>query len=101
MTSVAAPGGDPDDPLMAYDRELMEPQDAAGKRALAALSQALDEVAEAIRLRPGDLLIVDNYPTTHARTPFRPRWDGRDRWLHRMYLRVPDRLATPASRATW
>ena len=37
-------------------------------------------------------VVIDNYRTTHARTPFTPRWDGRDRWLHRMYVRVPERM---------
>lgn len=41
-----------------------------------------DEVTEPVVLKPGDLLNVDNYRTTHTRTPFTPRWDGKDRWLH-------------------
>jgi clavaminate synthase len=84
--------GDPDDPLLGYDRELLAPATPEANRALAVLSAALDEVTEAIKLTPGDLLIIDNYRTTHARTPFTPRWDGVDRWLHRMYIRVPERM---------
>jgi clavaminate synthase/L-asparagine oxygenase len=84
--------GDPADPLLGYDRELLAPHNAAASSALAALSKALDEVTEPVKLTPGDLLIVDNYRTTHARTPFTPRWDGKDRWLHRMYIRVPERM---------
>lgn len=84
--------GDPADPLLGYDRELLAPEDAEAKRAFDVLSAALDEVTEAVKLEPGDLLIIDNYRTTHARTPFTPRWDGEDRWLHRMYIRVPERM---------
>ncbi|GAA2976165.1 clavaminate synthase Cs1 [Streptomyces fulvorobeus] len=80
--------GDEKDPLLGYDRELLAPEDPADKEAVAALSQALDDVTEAVSLIPGDLLIIDNFRTTHARTPFSPRWDGKDRWLHRNYIRT-------------
>ncbi|MER5968448.1 clavaminate synthase Cs1 [Streptomyces sp. NPDC002055] len=80
--------GDPRDPFLGYDRELLAPRDHADVEALAVLSKALDEVREPVRLVPGDVLIVDNFRTTHARTPFTPRWDGKDRWLHRVYIRT-------------
>jgi clavaminate synthase len=92
VASVQVLFGDPDDPMLGYDRELLAPATPEAKRALAVLTAALDEVTEAVKLVPGDLLIVDNYRTTHARTPFTPRWDGADRWLHRMYIRVPERM---------
>lgn len=88
--------GDPDDPCLGYDRELLVPDTDRAKEALAALSGALDEVTEAVHLRPGELLVVDNFRSTHARTAFTPRWDGRDRWLHRMYIRTPGQLTGPA-----
>ncbi|WP_172386945.1 clavaminate synthase Cs1 [Streptomyces sp. MNP-20] len=80
--------GDPRDPFLGYDRELLAPRDAADIEAVTVLSKALDEVREAVHLVPGDLLVVDNFRTTHARTPFVPRWDGKDRWLHRVYIRT-------------
>lgn len=85
--------GDPDDPLLGYDRELLAPDTPERVAAVTALTAALDQVTEPVKLTPGDLLIVDNYRTTHARTPFSPRWDGQDRWLHRLYIRVPQRMA--------
>jgi len=96
VTSVRVLHGDADDPFLGYDRELLRPADAAATQAFTDLTGALDTVAEEIRLRPGDLVIIDNFRTTHARTPFTPRWDGQDRWLHRMYVRVPERLSEPA-----
>lgn len=85
--------GDPDDPMLGYDRELLAPETPEATAAVQALSDALDQVTEPIKLTPGDLVIIDNYRTTHARTPFSPRWDGKDRWLHRLYIRVPERMA--------
>jgi clavaminate synthase len=90
---VCVLSGDPEDPMLGYDRELLAPDNAEDEQALSVLSKALDEVTKPVKLSPGDLLIVDNYRTTHARTPFKPRWDGRDRWLHRMYIRVPERMS--------
>ncbi|MER5433724.1 clavaminate synthase Cs1 [Streptomyces sp. NPDC002588] len=80
--------GPKDDPLLGYDRELLKPHEGTDAEAVAKLSASLDEVTESVALEPGDLLIVDNFRTTHARTPFSPRWDGKDRWLHRVYIRT-------------
>ncbi|MER6997668.1 clavaminate synthase Cs1 [Streptomyces sp. NPDC000410] len=80
--------GNENDPYLGYDRELLAPVEPADKEAVAALSKALDDVTEAVKLTPGDVLIIDNFRTTHARTPFSPRWDGKDRWLHRVYIRT-------------
>jgi clavaminate synthase/L-asparagine oxygenase len=40
-----------------------------------------------VRLGPGDLLVIDNARCAHARSPFQARFDGLDRWLHRVYVR--------------
>lgn len=97
QASVYVLHGDPLDPMLAYDRELLAPSEPVAVSALRELSEALDAVTEPVRLEPGDLVVIDNYRTTHARTPFSPRWDGADRWLHRMYIRVPERIAEAAS----
>ncbi|MGK5641264.1 clavaminate synthase Cs1 [Streptomyces sp. URMC 126] len=80
--------GDVDDPYLGYDRELLAPVLPEDKEAVSVLSKALDEVTTGVKLVPGDVLIIDNFRTTHARTPFTPRWDGEDRWLHRVYIRT-------------
>ncbi|MET9107447.1 TauD/TfdA family dioxygenase [Streptomyces zhihengii] len=77
-----------DDPLLSFDQELLEPDEPQARQALRALAEALDSVTETVRLRPGDLLILDNSRVVHGRTTFTPHWDGRDRWLHRAYART-------------
>jgi clavaminate synthase len=79
--------GDVDDPYSCYDRSFLTAEEPADRKALATLSQALDTVAEPIVLIPGDLLVIDNFRVTHARTPFAARWDGKNRWLHRAHAR--------------
>ena len=55
----------------------------------AELAAALEhpDVVEAVRLRPGQMLVIDNRKYVHGRTRFTPRLDGTDRWLFRSYLR--------------
>lgn len=96
IASIHVLSGARDDPYLAYDHVWLAPKEAAVKKSLAALSAALDKVTEAVHLTPGDLLIIDNFRTTHGRTPFIPRWDGKDRWLHRIFIRDPQRLGIPA-----
>jgi L-asparagine oxygenase len=63
--------------------------DAEAAAALDALREvcARPGVATRVCLRPGDLLVIDNRKGAHARTAFRAYHDGRDRWLHRVYVR--------------
>jgi L-asparagine oxygenase len=44
-------------------------------------------VSEAVKLAPGDLLVLNNRSCAHARNTFEAKFDGRDRWLHRVYVR--------------
>jgi alpha-ketoglutarate-dependent taurine dioxygenase len=80
--------GDRNDPYMCYDRSFLASDDPDDREAISALARAIDEVAEPVRLAPGDVLVMDNIRATHARTPFTARWDGKDRWLSRAYVRT-------------
>ncbi len=57
--------------------------DHAAQEALRELREVAESVAIEVRLRAGDLLVVENNHAFHGRTPFRARWDGLDRWLLR------------------
>ena len=63
---------------------------ADGQLALSSLHNALSApgVLRENRLRPGDLLIINNRKAVHGRLPFRARFDGKDRWLERAYFRT-------------
>jgi L-asparagine oxygenase len=45
------------------------------------------EVQRQVRLRAGDLLVINNRKCAHARSRFHARFDGTDRWLQRVYVR--------------
>lgn len=80
--------GDREDPYVSYNLSLMNTETEEDNIAMAALADALQQVTEAVVLRRGDLLVIDNFRVTHGRAPFTARWDGTDRWLHRSYVRT-------------
>ncbi|MEV8516953.1 guanitoxin biosynthesis L-enduracididine beta-hydroxylase GntD [Dactylosporangium sp. NPDC051484] len=83
---IAVLFGDPATPYLRLDPYFMDPtpDDPQAQEALAALSAQLDRCLTEISLAPGQVLFVDNYRAVHGRNPFRPRYDGRDRWLKRL-----------------
>lgn len=85
---VKALYGDKDDPYLSYNRSLMNAKAENDVAALDALLTALEEIVEPVVLTSGDLLIIDNFRTAHGRAPFTARWDGKDRWIHRAYVRT-------------
>ncbi len=78
--------GAPDDPYLRVDSVFAEPVpgDAAAADAFVALCYQLAAATVPVALAPGDVLLVDNYRMVHGRTPFRPRFDGTDRWLRKV-----------------
>jgi L-asparagine oxygenase len=77
--------GAPGDPDLCVDLAATRPSGTGAEAALAELGDLFDRTALGVRLLPGDLAIVDNRVTVHGRTPFEPRYDGRDRWLQRTF----------------
>ncbi|WP_128429314.1 TauD/TfdA family dioxygenase [Streptomyces cyaneus] len=63
------------------------------------LTAELERVSVAVALEPGDILVVDNDLVVHGRVPFKPRYDGTDRWLKRASVRVPGRRSRPLAEA--
>lgn len=78
--------GSVDDPDIKIDFASTYPLDAEAKTAMTTLGEALRAVRRTIILEPGDLAFVDNRLALHGRTEFTPRYDGRDRWLQRIFV---------------
>jgi TfdA family taurine catabolism dioxygenase TauD len=76
--------GDPQDPFMRYDLDLMVGQTPAACRALEVVREQVNEIKRVILIEPGSLLVLDNRRCVHARSNFRARFDGWDRWLQRV-----------------
>ncbi|MCY7314870.1 MAG: TauD/TfdA family dioxygenase [Rubrivivax sp.] len=68
----------------------VQPMDDGAQQALAALQQACEAAGHdsAVRLAPGQALLINNRKGVHARTAFPARYDGQDRWLLRANIRT-------------
>jgi L-asparagine oxygenase len=44
-------------------------------------------IIKRLHLQSGDLLVMDNRRCIHGRTPFSAKFDGKDRWMLRVYIR--------------
>jgi alpha-ketoglutarate-dependent taurine dioxygenase len=76
--------GDPYDPCLNFDFDLMVGLSAEAEAALGALRAVANRAQRWVRLSAGDLVMIDNRRAAHARSEFTARYDGYDRWLQRM-----------------
>ncbi|MBX7266513.1 TauD/TfdA family dioxygenase [Micromonospora sp. Llam7] len=83
--------GNEEDPDLCVDFHATSALDDKADQALAALREALTEVRCDLVLRPGDMVFLDNRLVVHGRVAFRPRYDGNDRWLHRVFVHLDNR----------
>jgi Fe(II)/alpha-ketoglutarate-dependent arginine beta-hydroxylase len=86
--SVAVLFGDPRRPYLRIDPVFMSavPGDAQAVAALDTLVRRLDGALDGFVIEPGTVCFFDNYRVVHGRRAFRPRYDGRDRWLKKILL---------------
>lgn len=73
--------------LLRYDVDLYKSSNRRYDGAFDALTHALLEARVAVRLKYGQLLLVDNKRMVHSRTIFQANYDGNDRWLKRALVR--------------
>ncbi|NXY99161.1 TauD/TfdA family dioxygenase [Streptomyces sp. BR123] len=83
--------GDLADPDVLVDFAATHPLDDEAAAAMDELREAFMRTMSAVALRVGDLAVVDNRIAVHGRTSFTPRYDGQDRWLHRVYAHLDHR----------
>lgn len=73
--------------LLRYDIDLCTPVKPIYKDALSRLHEALKGMKISLRLRTGQLVVIDNRRIVHSRNVFKAHFDGRDRWLKRAFVR--------------
>ncbi|WP_069162345.1 TauD/TfdA family dioxygenase [Nocardia altamirensis] len=83
----------PDETTLRYDPAYtpLDDADSAFCAAYATLAAELERVCVTAALTPGEVLLVDNDVAVHGRVPFTARYDGTDRWLKRVNIRLPER----------
>ncbi len=89
-TSLSAPHrvleGTPNSPRILWDWSLTQGLTDRACQALLVLKEAVRDVQSSVVLEAGDLLLIDNTILVHGRSPFKPRFDGTDRWLQRTFV---------------
>ena len=78
-------GGADDDPLIVFDQDLMSGVNAEAQAMVGRIVELYKKHRTAICLQAGQILMVDNVRAVHGRSPFRPAFDGRDRWIVRTF----------------
>lgn len=86
------------EPTFVFDADLMVGTDPQAQAVLDRISGLVHRHHASVVLEAGDLLVVDNHLAVHGRSPFRPRFDGTDRWLLRSFV-VPDLAPSAADRS--
>lgn len=82
---VSVIGGSQKQPELLIHETLMQGIENEAEKALNELKETLPKVSNGVQLNPGELIILDNNKAAHARSAFKPRYDGEDRWLQRMF----------------
>ncbi|MFE0043494.1 TauD/TfdA family dioxygenase [Streptomyces albireticuli] len=83
--------GSPDDPNVCVDFNATTALDDEAKQALERLRLTLIDLSSSVELRAGEMVFVDNRIVLHGRADFTPRYDGRDRWLQRIFVHLDNR----------
>lgn len=76
--------------LFRFDPDFMYSNDNVAMQKLEELKLIAWKCAIPIYLEQGDILIIDNKRTSHARSKFIAKYDGSDRWIQRVFI-VKDR----------
>lgn len=73
---------------MVYDKALMVGTNIDARNSLITFQKAVENSIREVTLRTGDLLVIANNSTVHGRRLFQPRYNGTDRWVRRVMVRV-------------
>lgn len=77
-----------DERSITFDKTLMRGANKDADSALAILTTAITKHKKVIYLHKGEALVMHNHSTVHGRTPFQAKYDGTDRWLKRIMIRL-------------
>ncbi|SEI21620.1 TauD/TfdA family dioxygenase [Pseudomonas asplenii] len=78
--------GDPKSPSFRFDPHFMVAETALAHSKMQYLRSVAWDAVQAVALKAGDMLVIDNRRTAHARSAFSAQLDGRDRWIQRTFV---------------
>ena len=81
--------GTKEHPMMTVDQAFMyvPDEDQEARIVLDRFYEALDRKAVRIVMSPGDIVIIDNLATAHARASYDPHYGPKQRWMRRVNIR--------------
>jgi L-asparagine oxygenase len=89
--------GAEDDPTIVFDQDLMKGLSEEAQRMIGRIVEVYRAQRRSVVLGPGQILLVDNVRAVHGRSPFRPNFDGSDRFIIRSFA-VRDLVRTRYAR---
>jgi len=78
--------GDKNDSIIIFDPDLMQGITEEAKLALQKLETIVNKHKQEFILKPGEMLVIDNKRALHGRTFFKALFDGKDRWIQRLFV---------------
>lgn len=80
--------GPADTPELILHLPFMKVIDSSVQSTFDKLCKALTDpsIINGVCLQPGDLILINNRKVAHGRTYFKALYDGKDRWLQRVYI---------------
>jgi L-asparagine oxygenase len=94
---LAIVGGAEEDPSIVFDQDLMSGTTGEAQAMIARIVEVYRSERFAVTLEPGQILLVDNVRAVHGRSPFKPNFDGSDRFIIRSFA-VRDLVRTRYAR---
>jgi len=77
--------GHKEDPCFRFDQDLMFSESEIGDHLLKKIVRIYYEKKFQHNLTPGEIILIDNRRAVHGRSPFYPKYDGKDRFLVRSF----------------
>ena len=77
--------GDENDPHLIFDQDLMFSFNETGEYLLKKIENIYYRDRFQHNLTPGEIILIDNRRAVHGRSPFFPKYDGKDRFLVRCF----------------
>jgi L-asparagine oxygenase len=77
--------GPEDDPKLIFDQDLMTGTTPEAKEMIKKIVDIYYQKKLRHNLKPGEILLIDNNRAVHGRSAFKPRYDGKDRFLIRCF----------------
>ncbi|MFC6023651.1 TauD/TfdA family dioxygenase [Plantactinospora solaniradicis] len=78
--------GSDDDPFIVLDQDLMHGIDPVAQQLLTRVIALYPILRHSHVLDAGEIMVLDNARVVHGRSPFRPRFDGTDRFVVRSFV---------------